>query len=316
MPWLVELFLFVILLNEYSCLKNVTVTIPKAVIRGATGTLKCNYNLEDEALYTMKWYRNNREFYRFTPREKPQMKTFPIADVPLQISNKSNANVLILNTVQLEVSGRFSCEVSADAPSFQTSIVSSNMDIVVLPPRSPEIEGFRSRYKVGDEIVATCKSYSSKPPANLTWALNGKPVPPQLVRPLKVMVDEDGSFETSISTLHMVATQRDFIRQNLRLRCSAAIHDVYWQITEKSASEDVRHRGVTFVDSNQLPGEAPSYLTESSTSSTQVFRDTSDLEYNQGLNGRRAASSTKSQGSSHSLVNSLVYILLVIRLSF
>lgn len=58
------------------------------------------------------------------------------------------------------------------------------------------------------------------------------------------MVDEDGSFETSISTLHMVATQRDFIRQNLRLRCSAAIHDVYWQITEKSASEDVRHRYV------------------------------------------------------------------------
>ncbi|KAI5709881.1 hypothetical protein M8J75_003855 [Diaphorina citri] len=164
--------------DKSSCLKNVTVTIPKAVIRGGTATLKCNYNLEDEALYTMKWYRNGREFYRFTPREKPQTKIFPIVEVPLQIANESNANRLILNSVQLEATGRYSCEVSADAPSFQTSIVTSNMDIVVLPQTRPEIEGFRSRYRVGDVINATCKSYSSKPPANLTWSLNGEPVSP------------------------------------------------------------------------------------------------------------------------------------------
>ncbi|KAL1462273.1 hypothetical protein WDU94_014122, partial [Cyamophila willieti] len=78
-----------LLFTESRCLKNVTVTIPKAVIRGGVAHLRCNYNLQDEALYTMKWYRNGREFYRFTPREKPQVKTFPIPEVPLNISVSS-----------------------------------------------------------------------------------------------------------------------------------------------------------------------------------------------------------------------------------
>ncbi|KAI5750660.1 hypothetical protein M8J77_000117 [Diaphorina citri] len=330
--------------DKSSCLKNVTVTIPKAVIRGGTATLKCNYNLEDEALYTMKWYRNGREFYRFTPREKPQTKIFPIVEVPLQIANESNANRLILNSVQLEATGRYSCEVSADAPSFQTSIVTSNMDIVVLPQTRPEIEGFRSRYRVGDVINATCKSYSSKPPANLTWSLNGEPVPPQFVSPLTVSVDPDGAYETSISSLRLKTSRRDFIGQNLRLRCTASIHDVYWKTTEKATVEDIKHRETNHrgvetnhrgvetnhhgFETNQLGEGAPSFLAKSSTvgypdysnagnvGNPRVFLDSNELDYN-GLHGRRAASTTSDiSRPSPSLLNTFasVFALLVAHL--
>jgi len=43
---------------------------------------------------------------------------------------KSNATQLTLQQVPLSLSGRYSCEVSADAPSFHTALVSGDMDIV------------------------------------------------------------------------------------------------------------------------------------------------------------------------------------------
>ena len=43
---------------------------------------------------------------------------------------KSNATQLTLRHVQLSLSGRYSCEVSADAPSFHTALVSGDMDVV------------------------------------------------------------------------------------------------------------------------------------------------------------------------------------------
>jgi hypothetical protein len=31
-------------------------------------SLICNYKLEDDTLFSIKWYRDDREFFRFIPR--------------------------------------------------------------------------------------------------------------------------------------------------------------------------------------------------------------------------------------------------------
>lgn len=38
------------------------------------------------SLYSVKWYKGRREFYRYSPRENPPMKTFPIAGVHVVVS--------------------------------------------------------------------------------------------------------------------------------------------------------------------------------------------------------------------------------------
>nr|CAD7428897.1 unnamed protein product [Timema monikensis] len=43
---------------------------------------------------------------------------------------KCNATQVTLRNVQLSVSGKYSCEVSADAPSFHTALVTGEMDVV------------------------------------------------------------------------------------------------------------------------------------------------------------------------------------------
>ncbi|KAG8234405.1 hypothetical protein J437_LFUL012790 [Ladona fulva] len=52
--------------------------VPSAIPRGSTTTLVCHYDLEGDFLYSVKWYRGRREFYRFTPREDPSIKIFPM----------------------------------------------------------------------------------------------------------------------------------------------------------------------------------------------------------------------------------------------
>lgn len=42
----------------------------------------------------------------------------------------SNATHLTLRAVEPTISGKYSCEVSADAPSFDTMLVTGEMDVV------------------------------------------------------------------------------------------------------------------------------------------------------------------------------------------
>lgn len=62
------------------------VLIPTAVKRGDNAMLTCAYDLEEDSLYSIKWYKGNREFYRYTPRENPPMKVFRVAGLNVEVS--------------------------------------------------------------------------------------------------------------------------------------------------------------------------------------------------------------------------------------
>lgn len=55
---------------------NVSIDIPEAVAVGTTVTLTCKYNLGKDPLYTVKWYKGQKEFYRYLPKEEPPKSTF------------------------------------------------------------------------------------------------------------------------------------------------------------------------------------------------------------------------------------------------
>nr|CAI5852994.1 unnamed protein product [Callosobruchus analis] len=59
-------------------LKDVKIKVPEAVRHGDAVTLSCDYDLESAALYTIKWYRDDEEFYRYIPKESPPVQVFPV----------------------------------------------------------------------------------------------------------------------------------------------------------------------------------------------------------------------------------------------
>ncbi|BFF94181.1 uncharacterized protein DMAD_11878 [Drosophila madeirensis] len=228
--------LLAITIDLASALRDVRVRVPHAVRRGEKGILKCFYDIEDDSLYSVKWYKGRREFYRYTPKETPPMKVFHFPGVKVRRVS-SNESQVVLDAVTMATSGKYSCEVSADAPSFHTLIAAAELEVIETPHNAPFITGIRSRYRVGDILRGNCTSRHSRPAANLTWTVNNEEVNPSHVRHHKIVVDARNDMQTSIVGIHFVVTDQHFDNGKLKLRCSAQLHDVYWKTTEKTILE-------------------------------------------------------------------------------
>ncbi|XP_034195108.1 uncharacterized protein LOC117611268 [Osmia lignaria lignaria] len=214
-------------------LRMTALQIPQHVVLNETVRMQCNFNLDNEVLYSVKWYKDGHEFYRYLPRDVPSVQTFRVTGVNVNTQN-STERAVVLNNVNLISSGRYRCEVSAEAPAFQTVSDHADMTVVVLPDEGPRITGGRSRYKVGEVVRMNCTSAPSKPAALLTWFINGDPADSQYLKgPHITAVDEKG-LETAVLGLEFRVTKQHFKRGNMKLKCLATIATVYLQSNEES----------------------------------------------------------------------------------
>lgn len=53
---------------------------------GNSTRLECKYDLQGEKLYTVKWYKDGNEFYRFLPGELPEVQVFEVPGVHVDVS--------------------------------------------------------------------------------------------------------------------------------------------------------------------------------------------------------------------------------------
>ena len=78
--------MFSFLVSVVGSLKDVKIDAPAAIALGKTVTLICTYDLEGDDLYSVKWYKNRQEFYRFVPKELPHYKVFPVPGTNVDVS--------------------------------------------------------------------------------------------------------------------------------------------------------------------------------------------------------------------------------------
>lgn len=62
------------------------VRIPKHIMRYEDAVLGCKYDLDGESLYSVKWYKDGFEFYRYVPRDMPPGQVFPLPGVDVDVS--------------------------------------------------------------------------------------------------------------------------------------------------------------------------------------------------------------------------------------
>lgn len=67
-------------------LRLTEVRIPNHVLRTAATQLECHFNLEGDRLYSVKWYKDSNEFYRYVPRDTPPITTFNRTGVNVDVS--------------------------------------------------------------------------------------------------------------------------------------------------------------------------------------------------------------------------------------
>ncbi|XP_017769911.1 PREDICTED: uncharacterized protein LOC108557768 [Nicrophorus vespilloides] len=217
------MFFFVSCFADCTGLRNVRLTIePRVVQRHHHSILHCKYDQEDEPLYTVKWYRGPHEFYRYTPTERPPTKVFPYAGITVDV-NHSNSTQVLLQNIEFNLSGNFSCEVTIDGVVFSTGTDTQSMLVVQLPEHPPTISVGHERLDYGHILRANCSSPPSKPPAHLKFLLNNVTV--ARTEALNGRRALDAVWSDLV--LELPLTQYHFTDGRLILSCVAQVSDIY-----------------------------------------------------------------------------------------
>ncbi|XP_054262494.1 uncharacterized protein LOC128986256 [Macrosteles quadrilineatus] len=245
-------------------LRQVELRVPAAVTTGSTATLLCNYDLENDPLYVVKWYKGRKEFFRFMPKEKPKTSVFPLDGVNIDQS-MSDAKKVVLREVTKELTGKYRCEVSTDFPDFHTQVVSAHMNVVDPLKKEPVLMMEKSSYSVGDTLRGNCTTPPSNPTANITWLINGQKVNASFI----VQSVVEGQDPVTIAGLNLGVNT--FLGGKLTIVCVADLFGVYSSRAEVTLDEERPRLASVLGNHHQAQGGASCSLACALLSSTVVI---------------------------------------------
>ncbi|KAG7299568.1 hypothetical protein JYU34_016546 [Plutella xylostella] len=213
---MIVLFLmFNLLIKESIPLRILRVSVPAYRMRGQPAQLQCDYELGGDGLYSVKWYRDDEEFYRYLPKYNPPSHAYKLEGVKVDLS-KSDDRRVVLQQVTLRSSGVYRCEVSAEAPSFASAAGEGRMEVVYLPREGPRITG-NQQEGGGDHLFLNCTSGRSYPAAVLSWDIDGEKVTnPDLLVPYGATAHAHGLVSVALGLL--VPRGR-----SMQVRCTARV---------------------------------------------------------------------------------------------
>ncbi|XP_024867816.1 uncharacterized protein LOC112452043 [Temnothorax curvispinosus] len=190
--------------------------------------LKCEYDLGGKDLYSVTWNKDGQEIFRYMPRSLTPKRPQNISGLYIDLSQSDHKQVTLLgpNTRKgkVELAGSYGCEVSSEAPSFETDYREANMSVAVPPKSAPVLEGVRPSYEVGEILQAECTSGLSYPPAVLTFILNDKEVNRALTKDLRGGGNIDGRLLSATRLgLTMRLERHHFSGGSLTLICQSTL---------------------------------------------------------------------------------------------
>ncbi|XP_037072621.1 uncharacterized protein LOC119093722 [Pollicipes pollicipes] len=207
---------------------RVRLRLPPLVQQGEAVNVTCEYRLPPSAqLYSVQWYKEGEEFYRYMPGTKQRKQTFVVAGMDVDVA-ASDAHTVRLRSVYLATSGQFRCEVSLEAPSFDTYYDYGDMIVVVRPRLGPQLHGLRPSYQVGERLRLNCTLAGSKPAAALNWYINDEKVPPAHLVEHAPVRGSDG-LETVTLGLDAPVTSQHVHGGQVKVNCTAAVASAYWE---------------------------------------------------------------------------------------
>ncbi|XP_053211737.1 uncharacterized protein LOC128395351 [Panonychus citri] len=232
--YLIDFILLLLEVNLCSSIRITMLDIPSPTILGEAVELTCSYELDNDKLYSVKWYKDGVEFYRFVPNDWPPGQTLPIDGIKVDVS-RSTAKGVYLKKVELESQGTYKCEVSTEAPEFKTAELEKDMEVIVLPQEGPSISKIKTRFNLDDIVYVNCTSAKSKPAPVLKWYINDNPAPVEYEYDYPTISYPD-RLESSVKGLRFKVTELHLQGGLMNLKCTAALSSGYhimstWTVT-------------------------------------------------------------------------------------
>lgn len=245
--------LFILLASNFEsgeCLKLIMLEVPQTAYSGESIELSCIYELENDKLYSVKWYKNDVEFYRYVPKDWPPGQFLPINGIRVDLS-KSGTNSVFLKYIDIQTAGVYRCEVSAEAPSFVTAEGEKDLRVTVLPTSGPQITGIQAVYRTGDQVNLNCTSAKSKPAAHLRWYINNHEAKrEEYDLGNATHVEHADNLETSSLGLRFVAIDKHFKSGVIRVKCTSTVFP-----TRLSKGPSMSNEAILRGESTDMPLE-------------------------------------------------------------
>ncbi|EEB20108.1 beat protein, putative [Pediculus humanus corporis] len=215
-----------------SGIKNVRILLPPIVQVGSSANLLCLFDVEEDSLYSVQWYRGKFEFYRYLPDEIPPIKIFHIPGFYVDIFTSTKHQVTLTN-ISGHVSGEFSCEITTDVPKFKTCKGSGNLTVVNL---NINFSVMNRHFQIGDLIIANCSFEPLISSTKLIFYWNVIPIPEKFLK------------RFNDNHVAMTVNSSNFISDEIfiQLRCAAIFDDVYY-ITSKSITLRLEKQSFTLI---------------------------------------------------------------------
>ncbi|XP_026500260.1 uncharacterized protein LOC113403854 isoform X1 [Vanessa tameamea] len=218
--------------------------VPGHAAEGGQALLGCQFDLEGDDLYSVKWYKGGREFYRYVPSNSESTTYFYVPGVFVDIS-RSSSTVVTLEHITQDSGGRYRCEVSGEAPYFVTVSDDKDISIHLLPNHAPKMIGLKNELRVGDLLVVNCTSPRSRPKAQIKWLINDLPAPKNYIRgPWDKTSRERSDARDTILELSFIVRQNHFHEGVLTLKCQASLAPLY--------QEEVIHHILQVTEPTQI----------------------------------------------------------------
>ncbi|KAG1709824.1 hypothetical protein GQR58_002789 [Nymphon striatum] len=252
---------YLFLIKYVNGVKLKDLIVPSPIAASGPALLSCVFDLEGSPLYSIKWYKDKEEFYRYVPRENPPVKIFDTGGIDIDLTKTNEGNVYLKN-INLKTAGVYRCEVSGESPFFQTHVKQKRMVVHVYPKHRPKISGTRYNYNSGDMVDVSCSTESSKPPATITWFINGVKADDRFVTKIPGRKDKDGLM-SSRSNLRFKVNEDDIRTGRLALKCLGVIGKRYNKSRETSAVEGYRQSSVLLISEHSETGQSTNFLSSS-----------------------------------------------------
>ncbi|KAK8394089.1 hypothetical protein O3P69_006356 [Scylla paramamosain] len=164
--------------------------VPAVALEGDDVHLRCDY--EDEggsSLYTLKWYKDDQEFFRHQPGRAPREGDDHCRDHHLYHVDGvtvdcwvSTERDVVLQSVTKATSGDYQCEVIGEHPKFRKETRRARLTIFSEDLRAPLLLGAEESYSLMDYVTLNCSSLNTEYMPELTWLINNRPANQSMVR--------------------------------------------------------------------------------------------------------------------------------------
>ncbi|CAN8029719.1 unnamed protein product [Ixodes persulcatus] len=212
-------------------LRLIKVDVPPNALLGGSARLRCRFKLGNTPLYSVRWYKEDQEFFRYVPGDHPPKNAFPLKDVTVNVT-ESDVYAVLLEKLTLSSGGRYRCQVSGDAPSYKLVAGEGNLTVIALPKRSPKISGIQKHYEVGDAVDINCYSPESQPVVSFRWFLNEAPAEPPIFEISNLATLHENGLASSASRLRFIISEDQFLNGSASIKCVAEVPDVYMKANE------------------------------------------------------------------------------------